>query len=134
MRPRTCSPQDRDILSDVRFVRLRSQGIRSVYRWLHVRVHAEQVLRIVRVLDRDQPVMVLTVVVRCAAAEHNHAVLRRLSLAWFNLAPKAMVVHVRGKRLPAALIAIINYGAWVVVLLHHRIRGVLEYEICDRCL
>ncbi|MGQ0650047.1 MAG: fumarate reductase subunit C [Gemmatimonadaceae bacterium] len=37
------------------------------------------------------------------------------ALTWFNLAPKAMVVHVRGKRLPGALIAIANYGAWVVV-------------------
>jgi len=37
------------------------------------------------------------------------------AVTWFNLAPKAMVVHVGSKRLPGALIAIANYGAWVVV-------------------
>jgi len=36
-------------------------------------------------------------------------------LTWFNLAPRAMVVRVGGKRLPDALIAGANYVAWVVV-------------------
>ena len=36
------------------------------------------------------------------------------AVTWFNLAPKAMVVHLRGKRLPASLISASNYGAWVV--------------------
>jgi fumarate reductase subunit C len=34
---------------------------------------------------------------------------------WFNLAPKAMVVHWQGKRVPALWIAASNYAAWVVV-------------------
>src|SRR5262245_53371364 len=33
---------------------------------------------------------------------------------WFNLAPQAMVVHARGKRVPGAWIAISNYAAWAV--------------------
>jgi fumarate reductase subunit C len=37
------------------------------------------------------------------------------AVTWFNLAPKAMVVRMRGKRLPAAAIAAPNYAAWVVV-------------------
>jgi len=37
------------------------------------------------------------------------------SITWFNLAPKAMVVRLQGKRLPDLLIAGANYGAWVVL-------------------
>ena len=37
------------------------------------------------------------------------------SITWFNLAPKAMVVRVGGKRLPAALISGPQYLAWIVV-------------------
>jgi len=36
------------------------------------------------------------------------------AVTWFNLAPRAMVVHLRGKRLPASFISASNYGAWVV--------------------
>jgi fumarate reductase subunit C len=34
------------------------------------------------------------------------------AITWFNLAPQALVVHVRGKRVPGALIAASNYLAW----------------------
>ena len=37
------------------------------------------------------------------------------TVTWFNLAPKAMAVRVRGKRLPGAAIALPNYIAWVAV-------------------
>ena len=37
------------------------------------------------------------------------------TVTWFNLAPSAMVVRVRGRRVPAKLIALSNYVAWVVV-------------------
>ncbi len=37
------------------------------------------------------------------------------AITWFNLAPQAMVVRLKGKRIPGALIAASNYGAWVVV-------------------
>jgi len=37
------------------------------------------------------------------------------SITWFNLAPKAMVVRVGGKRLPAALISGPQYLAWIVI-------------------
>ena len=37
------------------------------------------------------------------------------AVTWFNLAPQAMVVHMRGKRVPGAWIAISNYVAWAVV-------------------
>ncbi len=39
------------------------------------------------------------------------------AVTWFNLAPRAMVVHMRGKRVPGKLIAASNYGAWVVTSL-----------------
>jgi fumarate reductase subunit C len=35
-------------------------------------------------------------------------------ITWLNLAPKAMVVQLRGKRVPPALIAGLNYAALVV--------------------
>jgi len=37
------------------------------------------------------------------------------SVTWFNLAPKAIVVRVRGGRVPASFIAGANYLAWAVV-------------------
>lgn len=37
------------------------------------------------------------------------------SITWFNLAPKAMVVRIGGKRLPAALISGPQYLAWIVI-------------------
>ncbi len=37
------------------------------------------------------------------------------AITWFNLAPQAMVVRLKGKRVPGVLIAASNYGAWVVV-------------------
>jgi fumarate reductase subunit C len=36
------------------------------------------------------------------------------AITWFNLAPKAMVVHVGHTRVPGFLIAASNYAAWVV--------------------
>ena len=37
------------------------------------------------------------------------------TVTWFNLAPKAMAVRVRGKRLPGLAIAAPNYIAWVAL-------------------
>jgi len=37
------------------------------------------------------------------------------AITWFNLAPKAMVVRVGGKRVPDAIVAGSNYGAWLVL-------------------
>lgn len=37
------------------------------------------------------------------------------AVTWFNLAPKAMVVHVGKKRVPGVLIAMSNYAAWIVL-------------------
>jgi fumarate reductase subunit C len=37
------------------------------------------------------------------------------TVTWFNLAPRAMTVRLRGKRVPDLLIAGSNYVAWLVV-------------------
>ena len=37
------------------------------------------------------------------------------SITWFNLAPKAMVVRLKGKRVPDLIVARANYAAWVVL-------------------
>jgi fumarate reductase subunit C len=37
------------------------------------------------------------------------------SITWFNLAPKALVLHLGKKRVPDAAIAALNYVAWGVV-------------------
>jgi fumarate reductase subunit C len=37
------------------------------------------------------------------------------TVTWFNLTPRAMVVRVRGRRLPDLLIAGSNYVVWLVV-------------------
>lgn len=37
------------------------------------------------------------------------------SITWFNLAPKAMVVRLGGKRVPDWMIQATNYLAWVIV-------------------
>jgi fumarate reductase subunit C len=36
------------------------------------------------------------------------------SVTWFNLAPKAMIVKIRGRRLPPRIVAVAHFGAWVV--------------------
>ncbi len=36
------------------------------------------------------------------------------TITWFNLAPKAMAIRVRGKRLPDFLVAAPNYALWLV--------------------
>jgi fumarate reductase subunit C len=36
------------------------------------------------------------------------------AVTWFNLAPAALVVHVRGRKLPGVLIVASNYAAFVV--------------------
>jgi fumarate reductase subunit C len=35
------------------------------------------------------------------------------SITWFNLAPKAIAVRFRGKRVPDVIVAGLNYGAWL---------------------
>jgi fumarate reductase subunit C len=37
------------------------------------------------------------------------------AVTWFNLAPKAMVVRLRGQRVPGVWIAASNFAAWAVV-------------------
>jgi fumarate reductase subunit C len=37
------------------------------------------------------------------------------AVTWFNLAPKAVAVRVRGKRLPGIALAAPNYAAWIVI-------------------
>jgi fumarate reductase subunit C len=37
------------------------------------------------------------------------------AVTWFNLAPQAMVVRLRGRRVPGTWIAAANYGAWGLV-------------------
>ena len=37
------------------------------------------------------------------------------AVTWFNLTPKAMVVRLRGKRLPDVLVAAPNYAAWLAI-------------------
>ena len=57
--------------------------------------------------SRHPVVMVLNVVTLFFVLFH--------AVTWFNLAPKAMVVHLGHKRLPGSLISAANYGAWVAV-------------------
>jgi fumarate reductase subunit C len=37
------------------------------------------------------------------------------SITWFNLAPKAMAVRVRGRRVPGVLISGPQYLAWIAI-------------------
>ena len=37
------------------------------------------------------------------------------AITWFNLAPKAVVAHFRGKRIPDALIKASNYVVWLAI-------------------
>ena len=37
------------------------------------------------------------------------------AITWFNLAPRAMPVRVRGKRVPEFLVAAPNYALWIIV-------------------
>jgi fumarate reductase subunit C len=37
------------------------------------------------------------------------------AVTWFNVAPRAIVPHVRGRRVPARAVLAGHYGAWLVV-------------------
>ena len=37
------------------------------------------------------------------------------TVTWFNAAPRAIVVRLRGRRVPAAFILILHYAAWVLL-------------------
>ncbi len=37
------------------------------------------------------------------------------AVTWFNLAPRAIVPHVRGRRIPARAVLVGHYAAWFVV-------------------
>jgi fumarate reductase subunit C len=37
------------------------------------------------------------------------------AVTWFNLTPKAMVVRLRGKRIPDRVVVGSNYAAWLVI-------------------
>jgi succinate dehydrogenase subunit C len=37
------------------------------------------------------------------------------SITWFNLAPKAMVMRLSGKRVPDGVVVSLNYAAWLVL-------------------
>jgi fumarate reductase subunit C len=37
------------------------------------------------------------------------------AITWFNLTPKAMVVRLRGKRVPDSIILALNYAVWLVL-------------------
>ncbi len=52
-------------------------------------------------------VVLLNLVALCFVVLH--------AVTWFNLAPKAMVVRVGGKRVPALWIAGSNHAAWALV-------------------
>ena len=37
------------------------------------------------------------------------------AITWFNLAPQAMVVHLRGKRVPRSVITYAHYAGWALL-------------------
>jgi fumarate reductase subunit C len=37
------------------------------------------------------------------------------SITWFNLAPKAVVVRLKGKRVPNGVVVGLNYAAWLIL-------------------
>ena len=52
-------------------------------------------------------VLVINIVSLCFIALH--------AITWFNLAPRAIAIRMRGKRLPDLLVAAPNYALWLVV-------------------
>jgi fumarate reductase subunit C len=76
---------------------------------LHLRAlhHGPDAYAALQVWLRTPWVVVLNVLSLCFVLLHT--------MTWFNLAPRALVVRVRGQRLPDALIIRANYAAWLVV-------------------
>jgi fumarate reductase subunit C len=60
-----------------------------------------------RALSQNPVVLVLNLIALFFVVFH--------AVTWFNLAPKAMVVRMRGKRVPSLWIAGPNYVAWAVL-------------------
>src|SRR5215469_13178197 len=62
-----------------------------------------------RFVDRSSSPGMLTLNVVALAFLVFHAI------TWFNLAPKAMIVRVRGKRVAQSRIALAHYAAWALL-------------------
>lgn len=58
-------------------------------------------------LLKSPTVMLLSMIALCGLIFH--------SVTWFNLAPKAMVIKVGKRRVPAVLIVLANYAGWLVI-------------------
>ncbi len=108
----------------------------STYWWIHQWSYAKFVLRELSSVFGAWFVILTIIQVRAlrkgpeafAAVQHwmSHPIviaLNALSLlfvlfhtiTWFNLAPRAMVVRLAGRRVPEAWIVGANYAAWLVV-------------------
>ncbi len=106
-----------------------------IFWWVHKGVHVRFILRELTSVFVAGYVVVLLLLVRAvkqgpdayaafldglrspaALMLHGLAFVMLLyhSITWFNLAPKAMVVQVGEKRVPGAVIAGMNYAAWIV--------------------
>ena len=80
-----------------------------LYLLLLVRAVNEGAAAYARFLEWAEHPVVLVVNVVALSFVTYHAI------TWFNLAPKAMVVRLGGRPVPAILVAGSNYAAWVVV-------------------
>jgi len=58
-------------------------------------------------LSRTPWMLALNVVTLCLVVFHT--------ITWFSVAPQAMVVRLRGRRVPGRLILLAHYAAWVVL-------------------
>jgi fumarate reductase subunit C len=109
---------------------------KSTYWWLQRRAYLAFILRELSSVFVAWSVVYLLLLVRAVSRGEAHylqflnwsgqplvVVLNLVSLffvgfhaiTWFNLAPQAMVVRLRGRRVPGIQIAAANYAAWALV-------------------
>lgn len=107
-----------------------------IFWWVHKRAHVRFILRELTSVFVAYTALLLLLLVHAAkggAASYEafldwlaspwvvvpHVVALAMlvfhSVTWFNLAPKAMVVEVGGRRVPGVLIAGANFAAWAVL-------------------
>ena len=69
--------------------------------------HGPQAYQVFQERLQTPPVLVLNIISLFFVLFHT--------ITWFNLTPRAMVVHLRGKKLPDVMIIAPNYIGWLIV-------------------
>lgn len=120
------------VMSNVKLYRKHINIFWWANRWIHIKFIARELTSVCvagyvivllfyskAILDGQEAWTNLTEVLRSPVVIALHVLalggLIFHSITWFNLAPKAMVLKMGNNKVPGIVIALLNYGGWIVV-------------------